>query len=64
MIANKKVIYTKQAPAPIGPYSQAIQAGNLVFISGQIAINPNTNQLEIDSIESEITCVFNNLKAI
>jgi reactive intermediate/imine deaminase len=64
MILNKKIIYTKQAPAPIGPYSQAVHVGNLVFISGQIAINPITNQLATDCIESEITCVFNNLKAI
>ncbi|MBP9722093.1 MAG: Rid family detoxifying hydrolase [Gammaproteobacteria bacterium] len=61
---NKKVIYTEKAPMPIGPYSQAVKTGNLVFISGQIAIDPTTNQLDIASIENEVLCVFNNLKAI
>lgn len=61
---EKKAIYTDKAPFPIGPYSQAIKISDLVFISGQIGLNPITSQLEIDSIETEIIRVFDNLKAI
>ena len=43
----KKIIHTDKAPAPIGPYSQAIQFGNMLYTSGQIAINPTTGDLEI-----------------
>lgn len=60
----KKIINTNNAPAPIGSYSQAVQVGNLVFISGQIALDPINNQLDIASIEQEIKRVFMNLKAI
>lgn len=60
----KKAITSKQAPAPIGPYNQAIMSGNTLYISGQIPINPATGELENDSIEQETTCVMNNLKAI
>jgi 2-iminobutanoate/2-iminopropanoate deaminase len=61
---SKKVIQTSSAPAPIGPYNQAIKAGNMLFISGQIAINPATGNLVLDSIEDETHQVMNNLKAI
>lgn len=61
---SKKVIQTSSAPAPIGPYNQAIKAGNMLFISGQIAINPATGNLVQDSIEDETHQVMNNLKAI
>jgi 2-iminobutanoate/2-iminopropanoate deaminase len=60
----KKIITSKNAPAPIGPYSQAVLVGNTLYTSGQIAINPHTNQLEIDNIESETKLVMENLKAL
>ncbi len=60
----KKIIKTTKAPAPIGPYNQAILSGNTLFISGQIAINPETNELVLDSIENETNQVMLNLKAI
>lgn len=63
-MVSKKVLYTSSAPEPIGAYSQATQVGNMVFISGQIPINPENNQLDNTSIESEVVRVFSNLKAI
>ena len=50
---EKRVITTPDAPAPIGPYNQAVQANGLLFISGQVAINPQTGNLVMDSIEGE-----------
>ncbi len=61
---SKKVVQTSSAPNPIGPYNQAIKAGNMLFISGQIAINPATGNLVQESIEDETHQVMNNLKAI
>lgn len=60
----KKIICTDKAPAPIGPYSQAIQHGNMLYTSGQIAINPATGELEIDDIKTETTLVMENLRAV
>jgi 2-iminobutanoate/2-iminopropanoate deaminase len=60
----KKVIYTESAPAPIGPYSQAIASNGMVYISGQIAIVPATGNLAMDSIEVETEQVMDNLAAI
>lgn len=60
----KTSVYTKNAPKPIGPYSQAVKLNNMVFVSGQISINPQTNELEISSIDEQARRVFNNLKAI
>jgi 2-iminobutanoate/2-iminopropanoate deaminase len=60
----KKIINTVNAPAPIGPYSQAVLNGNLLYTSGQIAIDPKTNQLVLDDIEKETGLVMENLKAI
>ncbi len=60
----KKIIQTKNAPAPIGPYNQAVLVGNILYTSGQIAINPTTNELILDSIENETKQVMENLKAI
>jgi 2-iminobutanoate/2-iminopropanoate deaminase len=57
-------IKTDKAPNPVGPYSQAVVAGNLVFCSGQIAINPWTGTMISDDIESETSMVMENLKAI
>ena len=61
---EKKVINTARAPAPIGPYNQAIQAGNLLFISGQVAINPATGNVEAADAIDEAHQVMHNLKAI
>ncbi|MDB4028032.1 Rid family detoxifying hydrolase [Flavobacteriaceae bacterium] len=60
----KKIIHTDKAPAPIGPYSQAIQFGNMLYTSGQIAINPATGKLEIEDITAETTLVMENLRAV
>ena len=60
----KKIIKTHDAPAPIGPYNQAVIAGNYMFISGQIALNPENGKLIIDNINEETTQVMENLKAI
>ena len=60
----KTVINTVNAPAPIGPYSQAIEAGNFIFFSGQVAINPVTNDLVLDDIKTETTQVMENIKAL
>ncbi len=60
----KKIITTPQAPAPIGPYNQAILSGNTLYTSGQIAIHPETGELVLDDIKTETTQVMNNLKAV
>ena len=60
----KKIIKTTKAAAPIGPYNQAVLSGNVLYTSGQIAIDPKTGELAIDNIESETTLVMENLKAI
>jgi len=60
----KKIIYTADAPAPIGPYSQAVQSGNTLFVSGQIAIDPASGDLVTSSIEDETKQVMKNLQAI
>ncbi|SDM17997.1 2-iminobutanoate/2-iminopropanoate deaminase [Daejeonella rubra] len=60
----KSIIYTENAPAPIGPYSQAVQTGNMLFISGQIPIDPETNQLISGSISDEAKQVMQNLEAL
>ena len=60
----KKVITTEKAPQPIGPYNQAILKGNTLYTSGQIAIDPSTGELILDSIESETKQVMENMKAV
>ena len=60
----KKIIETNNAPAPIGPYSQAVLSGNTLYTSGQIAINPKSGKLILESIELETTQVMDNMKAI
>ncbi|MBK6642527.1 MAG: RidA family protein [Bacteroidetes bacterium] len=60
----KTIIKTFAAPAPIGPYSQAVLAGNFLFVSGQIAINPATGKMVQTSISDEAKQVMENLKAI
>ena len=61
---EKKVINTNNAPEPIGPYSQAVQFGNMLFISGQVAINPATGNVEASDTIGETQQVMHNLKAI
>lgn len=61
---EKKIINTSAAPAPIGPYSQAIQVGNLLFVSGQIAINPATGNIDATDIISETHQAMHNVKSI
>ncbi len=61
---KKKVIQTEKAPKAIGPYSQAIQAGNLLFLSGQIPIDPKTGELITGDIRRQIKQVLENIKAI
>jgi reactive intermediate/imine deaminase len=60
----RKTIHTDQAPAAIGPYSQAVQAGNLVFLSGQVPLNPVTMELVEGDFEAGAHQVFKNLKAV
>ena len=60
----KEIINTNNAPAPIGPYNQAVSTGNLLFISGQVALKPGTGELAITDIIEETHQVMQNLKAI
>ena len=60
----KKNIFTDKAPAPIGPYNQAVLVGNTLYTSGQIAIDPATGELVLDSIEKETKQVMENMKAV
>jgi 2-iminobutanoate/2-iminopropanoate deaminase len=61
---EKKIIQTTEAPAPIGPYSQAVKANGFLFVSGQIAFNPSTGELITGNIETETKQVMENLKAV
>jgi 2-iminobutanoate/2-iminopropanoate deaminase len=61
---SKTIITTSNAPAPIGPYNQAVSAGNMLFISGQICIDPATGELRNKDIQEETHQVMHNLKAI
>lgn len=60
----KTIIFTENAPAPIGPYNQAVLKGNTLYTSGQIAINPKTGELVTATIESETQQVMENMKAV
>jgi len=60
----KKIIFTGKAPAPIGPYNQAVLVGNTLYTSGQIALNPTTMELVLDDIETETKQVMENMKAV
>jgi len=60
----KKIIFTDKAPAPIGPYNQAVLSGNTLYASGQIAINPASGELVTENINDETTQVMNNIAAI
>lgn len=61
---EKKIVNTTSAPAPIGPYSQAVQTGNFLFISGQVALQPGTSDMNNADITIETKQVMNNLNAI
>lgn len=60
----KKIIFTENAPAPIGPYNQAVLKGNTLYTSGQIAINPTNGELVTESIEAETKQVMDNMKSV
>lgn len=60
----KSVVYSKRAPEPIGPYSQAVQAGNMLFISGQIAIDPASGNIDKSDIQKETMQVMKNIQEI
>jgi 2-iminobutanoate/2-iminopropanoate deaminase len=60
----KKIIFTDKAPAPIGPYSQAVLSGNTLYTSGQIALHPETGELVTGDIETETKQVMENMKAV
>lgn len=60
----KKIILTDKAPAPIGPYSQAVSVGDLVFLSGQIPLDPRTGELVDADIEAATARVLENIKAV
>lgn len=63
-VMEKKIIRTDNAPAPIGPYNQAVQYGNMLFVSGQIALDPKDGSLFVGDIAQETEIVMNNIKAI
>ncbi len=60
----KKIIKTDKAPAPIGPYNQAVLVGNTLYTSGQIALDPISMELVLDDIETETNQVMQNMKAV
>jgi 2-iminobutanoate/2-iminopropanoate deaminase len=61
---NKEIINTSNAPTPIGPYNQAVKAGNLLFLSGQVALKPGTGEMANKDIIEETHQVMQNLKAV
>jgi 2-iminobutanoate/2-iminopropanoate deaminase len=60
----KKIIRTDAAPAPVGPYSQAVQAGSFLFCSGQIAIDPKTNEVKLGSVQEQTELVMKNIEGV
>jgi len=61
---NREVVSTRKAPAAIGPYSQAVKTGLVVFTSGQIGLNPDTTELVSDDFEAQVRQAFRNLAAV
>lgn len=61
---QKEIIHSKDAPSPIGPYSQAVKTGNLVFISGQVAMDPQTGELKTGNVTEETMQVMRNLETV
>ena len=60
----KRIIHTNHAPAPIGPYSQAVAFGDTLYVSGQIALHPQTGELQMETVQIETEQVMQNLKAV
>jgi len=60
----KEEVYTKNAPEPVGPYSQAVKIGDVVYLSGQIALNPETNEMNNETLEDEVKQVLENLSQV
>ena len=60
----KRIIYTNNAPEPIGPYSQAVQAGNMLFVSGQVAIDPANNEVISGTVSEEAIQVMKNIDVL
>ncbi len=63
-MVKKEIIFTDKAPRPIGPYSQAVLIGNLIFLSGQIPIDPNTNEVVDGDITVQTRRVLENIKSV
>lgn len=61
---QKEIILTDQAPAPIGPYSQAVRVGDFLFCSGQIPLDPKTGQIASQQITGQAECVMENIRAV
>ena len=61
---TKKIIYSEKAPKAIGPYSQAVKIENFLFLSGQIGLNPKTNKLENENLQSELEQIMKNITSI
>lgn len=61
---QKKIVLTPLAPSPIGPYSQGISVGNIVYVSGQLGVNVRTGQMVTESIRAQAEQAFTNLKAV
>jgi 2-iminobutanoate/2-iminopropanoate deaminase len=64
MKTERKIIFSADAPAPIGPYSQAVLVGNTLYASGQIALDPKTSELVLSDIEAETEQVMKNMEAV
>ncbi len=60
----KEIVYTENAPKPIGPYSQAVKVGNTIYLSGQIPIDPHTNEVVLGDIATQTKRVLDNIKAV
>jgi 2-iminobutanoate/2-iminopropanoate deaminase len=63
-MTSKRIIFTDKAPAPVGPYSQAVQAGQFLFIAGQIPANPSSGEIIIGDVQKATKQVLDNIKAI
>ena len=60
----KEIVYTEKAPKPVGPYSQAVRAGKLLFVSGQVAIDPKEGKITGENIEVQTDQIMENIKAM
>jgi 2-iminobutanoate/2-iminopropanoate deaminase len=63
-MTTRRIISTNEAPAAVGPYSQAVRQGNLVFTAGQVALNPDTGKIEADTIEDQTDRALRNVAAV